>query len=92
MSSDPDSFDTRTSNPGQAARGNMLRMARTLRDEGNIYQAISTYKKLMEDYPNNEESLIAVQEISALGEYLEQNGMMYMAQSLYEWLEQFSSE
>lgn len=92
MSSNPDSFDTRTSNAGQAARRNMLRMARALRDEGNIYQAISTYKKLMEDYPNNEESRIAVQEISALGKDLEQNGMVYMAQSLYEWLEQLSSE
>ena len=90
MSSHPDSFDTSTSNAGQAARRNMLRMARTLRDEGNIYQAISTYKRLMEDYPTNEESRIAVQEISALGKYLEQNGLVYMAQSLYEWLEQFS--
>lgn len=90
MRTNPNSFDTSTSNASEAARRNMLRMARTLRDEGKIYQAISTYKKLMEDYPNNEESRIAVQEISALGRYLEQHGMVYMAQSLYEWLEQFT--
>lgn len=86
----PNSFETSTSSAGQAARRNLLRMARTLRDEGQVYQAISTYKKLMEAYPNNEESRIAVQEISDLGQYLEQQGMVYMAQSLYEWLEQFA--
>ena len=76
--------------PGTVARKSMLRMARNLRDQGHIYQAIYLLKQIMADYPNNPESRMAVQEFSSLGEYMERHGMQHSALSMYQWLEQLS--
>lgn len=76
--------------PGVQARRNMLRMARNLREQGHVYQAIYILKQLLKDYPKTPESRIAVQEYSQLGEQLERQGMPHTAFSMYQWLEQLS--
>ena len=81
---------SRSFDPGAVARRSMLRMARNLREQGHIYQAIYLLKRAMSDFPNTPESRIAVQEYASLGEYLERHGMVHTALSMYEFLEQFS--
>jgi|GEM_PF-4373702 len=81
---------SRSFDPGTMARRNMLRMARTLREEGHVYQAIYLLKQVLADYPNNPESRIAVQEYAALGEFLESKGMPHTALSMYQWLGQLA--
>ncbi len=81
---------SRSFDPGAVARRNMMRMARNLREQGHIYQAIYLLKRVLGEYPNTPESRIAVQEYASLGEYLERHGMVHTALSMYEWLEQLS--
>jgi tetratricopeptide (TPR) repeat protein len=76
--------------PGSVARKHMLRMAKELQEEGHVYSAIYLLKRLLEDYPETPESRIAVREYAALGEYLEKQGMVHTALSMYEWLEQLA--
>jgi tetratricopeptide (TPR) repeat protein len=72
------------------ARKHMLRMARDLQQEGQVYSAIYLLKRLLDDYPETPESRIAIQEYAALGEFFESKGMIHTALSMYEWLEQLS--
>jgi outer membrane protein assembly factor BamD (BamD/ComL family) len=81
---------SRSFDPGALARRNMLRMARQLRDQGHVYQAIYLLKEVLADYPYSPESRMAVLEYAALGEYLESKGMPHTALSMYKWLEQLS--
>lgn len=76
--------------PGSVARKHMLRLAKELQEEGQVYSAIYLLKRLLEAYPETPESRIAVQEYAALGEYLEKQGMVHTALSMYEWLEQLA--
>ena len=73
--------------PGSVARKHMLRMARDLQQEGQVYSAIYLLKRLLNDYPETPESRMAVQEYAALGEFFESQGMVHTALSMYEWLE-----
>jgi hypothetical protein len=66
----------------------MLRMARDLQQEGQVYSAIYLLKRLLNDYPETPESRMAVQEYAALGEFFESQGMVHTALSMYEWLGQ----
>jgi outer membrane protein assembly factor BamD (BamD/ComL family) len=75
---------------GTVAHRGMLRMARNLREQGHVYQAIYILKEVLADYPNTPESRIAAQEYAALGEYMEGHGMPHTALSMYKWLEQLS--
>ncbi len=74
--------------PGSVARKHMLRMARDLQQEGQVYSAIYLLKRLLNDYPETPESRMAVQEYAALGEFFESQGMVHTALSMYEWLGQ----
>ncbi|HEY7419801.1 MAG TPA: hypothetical protein VH593_31780 [Ktedonobacteraceae bacterium] len=76
--------------PGSVARKHMLRMARDLQQEGQVYSAIYLLKRLLNDYPETPESRMAVQEYAALGEFFESQGMVHTALSMYEWLEQLA--
>lgn len=82
---DSPSFD-----PSSVARKHMLRMARDLQQEGQVYSAIYLLKRLLNDYPQTPESRMAIQEYEALGEFFESKGMVHTALSMYEWLEQLS--
>ncbi len=82
MDSDSQSFE-----PGSLARKHMLSLARNLQAEGQVYSAIYLLKRLLEDYPETPESRMAVRDYAALGEYLESQGMVHTALSMYEWLE-----
>ena len=81
---------SRSFDPGSVARKHMLRMARDLQQEGQVYSAIYLLKRLLHDYPETPESRMAVQEYAALGEFLESQGMVHTALSMYEWLEQLA--
>lgn len=81
---------SRSFDPGAQARRSMMRMARDLREQGHIYQAIYILKQVLKDYPDTPESRIAVQEYTQLGEQLERQGMPHTAFSMYQWLEQLS--
>ncbi|HEU5200882.1 MAG TPA: hypothetical protein VFU32_14685 [Ktedonobacterales bacterium] len=81
---------SRSFDPGSVARKHMLRMAKDLREQGHVYSAIYLLKRVLEDYPETPESRIAVQEYAALGEFLEKQGMVHTALSMYEWLEQLA--
>lgn len=76
--------------PGSVARKHMLRMARDLQQEGQVYSAMYLLKRLLNEYPETPESRMAVQEYAALGELFESKGMVHTALSMYEWLEQLS--
>jgi hypothetical protein len=76
--------------PGSVARKHMLRMARDLQQEGQVYSAIYLLKRLLNDYPETPESRMAVREYAALGEFFESRGMVHTALSMYEWLEQLA--
>ncbi len=75
-------------NPVGAARAAMLRMAQSAQANGQVYHAIHTYNHLLEEYPNTEESRQAAEEMIALAQFLETQGMYHTALSLYERMEQ----
>lgn len=78
------------SEAGIVARKHMLRMARGMQQEGQVYQATYLLKLVLADYPNTPEPRMAVQEYTALGGFLESKGMVHTALSMYTWLEQLA--
>ncbi len=74
--------------PAGAARTAMIQMAQSAQANGQIYHAVHIYDHLLEDYPNTQESRRAAEEMIALAQFLETQGMYHTALSLYERLEQ----
>lgn len=75
---------------GSIARRNMLRLARSLRSERQLYSAVYLLKRLLEDYPSTAESRQAVREYASLADFFERQGMVHTALSMYEWLRQLA--
>jgi TolA-binding protein len=75
--------------PASAARAAMLRMAKSAQEKGLVYHAIHTYTSLMDQYPQTPEARRAAEEMIALAQFLEEQGMYHTALSLYEQLGQY---
>ena len=66
--------------------GFMLRTAKTHEEGGNIYQAIATYFKLVEDFPGTDEASQAEKQLLSLAQELGEKGNIHMAMSIYNRL------
>jgi TolA-binding protein len=76
--------------PSKRAQQALLRMGRSLQQEGHVHEAMDMYLKLLEDYPDTPAARAAANALVDLAQYLEQNGMPHIALNVYRKLEQLT--
>jgi TolA-binding protein len=74
--------------PSTRVQEAMLRMARDMREQGHVHEALQMYTQLMEDYPGTQASTAAANAMVELAQYLEQNGQPHTALFIYRQLEE----
>lgn len=72
------------------APASMLRMASTWQKAGQINQAISTYARIMKQYPESAEAGEAADRLLALAQAYEQQGLYRLALGVYNRLERLA--
>lgn len=78
--------------PGERARAALLRIGHNMQDQGYIYNALYTYHKLLEDYPDTRSSRAGMNALLDLAEYAEENGMVYLAIILFNEIDKLEPE
>ena len=78
--------------PGERARSALLRIGHNFQDQGYIYNALYTYHKLLEDYPDTKSSRAGLNALLDLAEYAEENGMVYLAIILFNEIDKLEPE
>ena len=71
-----------------AIRVGRLRLARTWRESGSIYQAIHAYTEVLVRYPDTGVASAAVEELMEMAESLAQQGRFYAALGIFNKLEE----
>lgn len=71
-----------------ATRGLALRMGNTLFEQGELWQAMDRYLRIIEDYPNSEESQTAQTQLMNISQSYEQEGLLRLSLTVLERLEQ----
>ena len=74
--------------PTALAQAALLRMARAMRREGHIHEALETYCQVIERYPETDAARAGVNGMADLAQYCEDNGMPHMAMEIYCQLEE----
>ena len=71
----------------EAISASLLRVGISLEECGMTHQALTPYLKLMERYPNSQESPVAVGKVLAIAEGLRQRGQPHAAMTVLDRLE-----
>ena len=77
----------RTGSVPEAISASLLRVGISLEECGMTHQALTPYLKLMERYPNSQESPMAVGKVLAIAEGLRQRGQPHAAMTVLDRLE-----
>jgi len=64
----------------------MLKRAESWQQDEKIHQAIATYFKLVENFPETDEAHKAEERLLSMAQELEEKGKVYMAMSIYDRL------
>ncbi|MDD5271141.1 MAG: tetratricopeptide repeat protein [Methylovulum sp.] len=71
-----------------ATRGLELRMGNTWFEQGDLWQAVDVFLRIIEAYPDSEESQTSQSRLMAISRSYEQEGLLRLSLSVLERLEQ----
>jgi tetratricopeptide (TPR) repeat protein len=77
-----------TSDISAATRGFLLRMGNAWFEQSELRQAVDVYLKIIEQYPDSEESKIAQVTLLTIAQRYEQDGLLRLSLDILERLEQ----
>jgi hypothetical protein len=78
---------TNTIDINAAARGLQLRMGNAWFEQNEIWQAVDVYLKIIEQYPDSEESEAAQARLMTISRGYEQNGLLRLSLNVLERIE-----
>ncbi|MDP1774579.1 MAG: tetratricopeptide repeat protein [Methylobacter sp.] len=71
-----------------ATRGLLLRMGNTWFEQDELWQAVDVYLKIIEEYPDSEESEAAQSSLMSISRGYEQDGLLRLSLDVLERIEQ----
>jgi hypothetical protein len=71
-----------------ATRGLLLRMGNTWFEQDELWQAVDVYLKIIEEYPDSEESETAQARLMTISRGYEQDGLLRLSLNILERIEQ----
>lgn len=71
-----------------ATRGLLLRMGNTWFEQDELWQAVDVYLKIIEEYPDSEESEAAQSSLMSISRGYEQDGLLRLSLNILERIEQ----
>jgi TolA-binding protein len=74
----------------ESISSSLLSLAMTLEEQGKVNQALSTYMKIIEKYPDTTEVPAAIEKVLAIAEGYRQKGQFHVAMGVYDRLENAS--
>jgi len=72
----------------ESISASLLRVATDLENQGMIHQALATYLKIIERYPDNQEVPIATERVLAIAEGMRKIGQHHIAMRVLDRLEE----
>jgi TolA-binding protein len=70
-----------------AIRASLLRVGADLEEQGMVHQALTSYMKLIKQYPNTQEASVAAENILTIAEGMRKRGQHHMAMTVIDQLD-----
>ena len=70
-----------------AIRASLLRVGTDLEEQGMVHQALTSYMKLIKQYPNTQEASVAAENVLTIVEGMRKRGQHHMAMTVIDQLD-----